>query len=226
MTQLEIAACSLEDALQAEQGGADSIEISVDLAHDGLTPPPDLVAAIGGAVRIPAYVMVRPHARDFVYDADDVAHILDHTRQFARSGVSGIVFGGQTPAGDLDIALIRRVAAVAGDVPVTVHRALDTCANPDAALRALVGVVPRILTAGPAAAAWAGRAALRRWVADYGSHFAFVASGGIVLEQVGELAAYTGVPVCHCGRAARTNGVVDAAKVRALRERLTTLHKP
>ncbi|MCB9452984.1 MAG: hypothetical protein H6672_16230 [Anaerolineaceae bacterium] len=220
MTHLEIAVCSLEDALQAEQGGADSIELSVDLAHDGLTPPLDMVAAVCRAMRIPTYVIVRPHARDFVYTDDDIEHILDHTHQFAALRVGGVVFGGHTAAHALDVMLIRRVAEAAGDVPVTVHRALDMCVDPDAALPALVGVVPRILTSGPARSAWEGREGLRRWVARYGSHFAFVAAGGITLERVRDLAAYTGVHTCHFGGAARTNGVVDADKVRALRERL------
>lgn len=224
-THLEIAVCSLEDALQAEQGGAGSIEISVDLARDGLTPPWEMVAAVRRAVRIPAYVIVRPHARDFIYTDDDIEHILDHTRQFAALGVGGIVFGGHTAGGDLDIALIRRVAEAAGDVPVTVHRSLDTCVDPDAALQVLVGVVPRILTSGPGRSAWEGREGLRRWVVGYGSHFEFVAAGGITLEQARELSAYTGVHTCHFGGAARMNGVVDAGKVRALRERLHKVYK-
>lgn len=225
MTYLEIAVCSLDDALQAEEGGADSIELSVDLAHDGLTPPLEMVAAVRRAVGIPAHVIVRPHARDFVYTDDDISHILDHTRQFAALGVGGIVFGGHTAAHALDVTLMRRVAEAAGDVPVTVHRALDTCADPDAALQALVCVVPRILTSGPARSAWEGREGLRRWVAQYGSHFEFVAAGGIRLEQARDLAAYTGVHTCHFGGAARSNGVVDAGKVRALREQLEKTHE-
>ena len=52
MPRLEIAVTSLDDALQAQQGGADSIEISEDLSVGGLTPTFDLVRQIREAMTI------------------------------------------------------------------------------------------------------------------------------------------------------------------------------
>ena len=57
--RLEVIACSLEDALAAESGGADRLELCSRLDLSGLTPPLEVVTAIVKAVRIPVRVMIR-----------------------------------------------------------------------------------------------------------------------------------------------------------------------
>lgn len=217
MAYLEIAAVTLKDAINAESGGADSIEISRDLAAGGLTPAFELVREIREAVKINIQVIVRPHARDFVYTPGEVAKILADTRTLAQMPIQGVVFGAVEANGQLDIGLIRRVAA-ATPLPVTVHRALDGSSHPDKALRELRGVVPRVLTSGPAATAWEGRDTLWWWVAEFGDHFSFVPSGGLKMEQLAEFVALVGAPEYHLGGAARTNGVVDVTKVAQLKQ--------
>ncbi len=218
MFQLEIAVTSLEDAQHAVEGGAASIEVSRDLPNGGLTPSIELLRSILADVHIPVHVIVRPHARDFCYTDAEISEILRDARAFAQLGVASIVFGAVTADNHLDISLIKRVADAVSPVPVTAHRALDGCADPDAALSALIGVVPRVLTSGPALNAWDGREATRQWVTNYGQHFQFVLSGGIRPEQLLELSATTRAPVYHIGGAARTNDVVDRDKVKHLRE--------
>jgi copper homeostasis protein len=220
MPQLEIAVTSLEDALCAVKGGADSVEVSRDLKNDGLTPPVSLVQSILARVDIPVHVIVRPHARSFHYSDADIREILRDARTFAAMGVASIVFGALREDGHLDIDLIKKVAFTVDPVPVTVHRALDVCADSEAALKALVNLVPRILTSGPAKNAWDGREVTRRWVEEYGQYFQFVLSGGIRLEQLAELAATTHAPVYHIGGAARTEDTVELEKVKRLQEAL------
>ena len=57
--ELEVIACTLEDALAAEEGGATRLEITVDLDQAGLTPPVDLVEKIIRHTKLAARVMVR-----------------------------------------------------------------------------------------------------------------------------------------------------------------------
>lgn len=220
MPQLEVAATSLEDALRAVEGGADSLEVLIDLPNGGLTPPASLVRGVLANVTIPVNVIVRPHARDFRYSDAEFAQILRDAQTFAQMGAASIVFGAVTADNHLDVSMIREVADAIAPTPVTVHRALDGCADPESALDSLVGVVPRILTSGPAPDAWEGRNVTRQWVERYGQHFEFVLSGGILLEQLAELHAITGAHVYHIGGAARTNGMVDVNKVKRLKEAL------
>src|SRR4051794_31115495 len=56
---LEVITCSVEDAREAERGGAGRLEIVRDLHEGGLTPPIQLVREILNAVSIPIRVMIR-----------------------------------------------------------------------------------------------------------------------------------------------------------------------
>ncbi len=220
MVKLEIAVTTLEDAVRAAAGGANSVELSYDLARDGLTPSTDLVKAVKDAIDIDLHVMVRPHDRDFVYVGDEIDLILEQAQTFSEMGVTGIVFGAQKAHGELDVDLIKRVAEVVKNAHVTMHRAIDSCVNPDVGLAKLKGVVHRVLTSGPARTAWAGREGLKEWVSQHSEAFSFVAAGSITLETIREIAIYTGVQECHSSRAARTNGLVDVDKVRQLLHQL------
>lgn len=217
MPKLEIAALTVADAVAAQEGGADSIEISRDLSVGGLTPDFDLVRRVRDAVTIPINVMLRPHAETYVYSESDVAQILDDACSLAHLGVNGVVFGALTPDRCLDLALIARVAGEAIPLPLTVHRALDESIEPEKALAGLVGVIPRVLTAGPAPDAWSGRVALAGWVRDYGDRLRFVVSGGLTLAHIPDMVATVKAHELHFGSAARTGGSVDVAKVRALK---------
>ncbi len=110
MPKLEIAALTVADAVAAQDGGADSIEISRDLSVGGLTPDFDLVRQIRDAVQLRVNVMIRPHADSFVYSESDVEMILDNACSLAHLGVDGVVFGALTPERRLDLALIEQVA--------------------------------------------------------------------------------------------------------------------
>ncbi len=217
MPQLEIAIETLADAVAAQQGGTDSIEISRDLSVGGLTPDFDLVRRIRDAVQIEVNVIVRPHARDFVYTEREFTQILEDTRALAQLGIDGVVFGALRPDRRLDLDLVRQVAQAAAPLPLTVHRALDESVEPEQALAGLIGVAPRILTSGPALTAWAGRLALAQWVRDYGDRLKFVAAGSLTLAMLPEMLKLVRAHGYHFGSAARTGGGVDADKVRGLR---------
>jgi copper homeostasis protein len=217
MLQLEIAITTLEDALHAQAGGADSIEISHDLSVGGLTPAFDVVRHIRDSVSIQVHAIIRPHSRDFVYTPAEIDTILADTIALAQTGIDGIVFGAHRPDCRLDTGLIQQVVSAAAGLPVTLHRALDECLEPEAALEALRGIIPRVLTSGPAATAWNGREGLKRWVERYGKDFHFIAAGSLKIEFIAEYAAFVRADGYHFGSAARSNGAVDSEKVRQIR---------
>jgi copper homeostasis protein len=216
MPKLEIAIETLDHAIAAQDGGADSIEISRDLHLDGLTPDLDLVRQIRDAVQIAVHVIIRPTERDFVYTQREVDTILDHARTLAQTGINGVVFGALTPEHRLDLTLIERVAQAAAPLPLTVHRALDFSLAPEQALERVIGIAPRVLTAGPASTAWEARSTLANWVSRFGNHLEFVVAGSLKLEQLAEMQTVVRAPAYHFGSAARSGSSVDVSKVRAL----------
>src|SRR5258708_28704819 len=147
MEKSEIAVGSVDDAINAEAGGADSVEICRELSAGGLTPELELVRSIRGAVKVRVNVIVRPHARGFVYSETDVAEILTSAEELARAGVNGIVFGAWDIERRLNLELTQRVQSAAGNCPVTVHRALDESLEPERSLEKLAALgIARILT--------------------------------------------------------------------------------
>jgi copper homeostasis protein len=62
MPILEVIACSVADAIEAELGGAGRLEIVRAMNAGGLTPPVSLVREILAAVSIPVRVMLRENA--------------------------------------------------------------------------------------------------------------------------------------------------------------------
>lgn len=224
MTRLEIVVTSVEDAIAALEGGADSLEIVMDYEADGLTPPLWMVREILDKMDndTQAHVILRPHSEGFVYSPHEIDSILHDADMFAGYSVDGLVFGAHTADGAMDFDLTRRVMSAAAGKTLTIHRALDSCQDPHGTLKTLIDAgIPRILTSGAAPNAQQGRETLRQWVTQYGKRAQFVASGAITLESAADLAAYTGVPVIHVGRAVRTHRVVDAMKVSALVQRLS-----
>jgi copper homeostasis protein len=208
---LEIIACSLEDALAAEAGGADRLEVCVGLADGGLTPPPALVEQILHRVRIPMRVMIR---------ATDSYSITEEERQivpFLRLPMEGLVCGFRDTAGQLDFAALDRVLR---DAPrawrLTFHRAFENAAGAPAAKFAALrahGRADRVLIA-------LGDQ-LRRVAALSDDRLRVIAGAGLDAEN---LPAWRAVPGCqefHFGRAARTppepGAPVDERKVRRLR---------
>ena len=221
MTTLEIAVTTLEDAITAERGGADSIEISIELERGGLTPPLALVEQIVDALTIDVHVIVRPHDRDFDYTQDEFRQILADTEKLAALDVAGIVFGAHHPDRRMNTDLLQQVVEAASGKQVTVHRALDSCTDHLEALHKIADMTNRVLTSGPAETAWQGRYVLRKWQEQFGNQIDFIAAGSIRVNMLPELVVSTGVSGIHVGSAAKRSGKVDVALVRELRSWLT-----
>lgn len=216
---LEVIACSVEDAVEAERGGAGRLEIVRDLGRGGLTPDDRLVARIQKAVRIPLRVMIR---EDEGYGAGTAEHHRRLARlasRFARRGVDGIVLGFLDDRG-IDVAAMDAVLASAAPLRATFHHAFDELPAPPAVLRALARwpQIDRVLTAG-GAGDWTMKAARLQRLA--GTRIGILPGGGVDLQAVRVLSR-TSLTEAHVGRAARVppqvDGAVSSEKVAALVE--------
>src|ERR687897_3650985 len=90
---LEVIACTVDDAVAAERGGADRIELVRDLGRGGLTPDIALAAAVVDAVRIPVRVMIREEEPFVVSDAAVARALCDAARAISGLRVEGLVLG-------------------------------------------------------------------------------------------------------------------------------------
>jgi copper homeostasis protein len=218
---LEVIATSVADALAAEAGGADRVELISALERDGLTPPVALVEAVRAAVRIPVRVMLRD--RDgFSIDSAGVAALCDVAERLQALDVDGLVLG-FTHRGVLNTAAIRAICAAAPALRVTFHRAIEHVRNLSASLDMLEHFpqIDTLLHSGGPGDVATRVAALSRLHSASAGRFTILAGGGMSLEMITALLRDTTIRAFHTGRAARVPqtvvGAVDTGRVRALK---------
>src|SRR5438067_12013975 len=90
---LEVAVASVEDALAAQGGGADRLELNAALSLGGLTPSLGTLIEVKAAVALPVLAMIRPRPGGFAYGEADLRVMQRDTDLVLQHGADGIVFG-------------------------------------------------------------------------------------------------------------------------------------
>lgn len=186
---LEIAANSLGSALAAQEGGADRIELCADLGNGGTTPSYGTLAITRDRVRIPLYVLIRPHIGDFCYDAGEIEVMLRDIDMCAKVGCDGVVIGALDSEGDVDETVCRALMAAAGSLGVTFHRAFDVARDQSRTLDTIIELgCERVLTSGGEANALAGADRIAGFVKQAGSRLHMMAGAGLDASNIREVA--------------------------------------
>jgi copper homeostasis protein len=216
---LEVIAETVEDAREAEQGGAGRIELVRDFDRGGLTPPLAVIEAVVKAVGIPVRVMLRESEPFVLADPGEPTRLQAAAREARERGAAGFVTGFLRD-GAPDVAAVQEVLGALLE-PVTFHRAFDDARRPLEALAALAAVprVDRILTSGGAGAWPVRRERLRTLWQAAPPHLTILPGGGLDAGAVRSLAE-DGFREAHVGRAARAGsdprGPVSAIRVAEL----------
>ncbi|MGH9395415.1 MAG: copper homeostasis protein CutC [Terriglobia bacterium] len=216
--ELEVIACTLEDARAACEGGATRLEVTVHLEQGGLTPPLDLVEQIVQQAPIPARVMLRERPDFVLRGRDEITTLKRRAREFAGMKVDGFVVG-YMKDGSLDLEALEEVFLATQSISVTVHHAVEQTTDPLKALRALrafSNVDRALVRAGGMLQERIQR--LPEYERAIGPGKDLILGGDLQLDMLQSLQRNTNVRIFHLGRAVRTpesyTGRVDAAKVR------------
>jgi copper homeostasis protein len=221
---LEVIALDAEDAVAAQAGGADRLELVTDMAADGLTPSRETFAEIRAAVDISLRVMLRL-ADGFA--AGDVAELVRRARELRSAGADEFVLGFLDETGGADIAAVEELVGALDGCRWTFHRAIDRAPDRDA-LRKQLADLPGLdtyLTAGAATGVDDGLPTLLAEAArsaEPGYEQQLLVGGGLRLDHLPRLKA-AGIDAFHIGGASRPAGwsaPVSADAVREWREAL------
>jgi len=198
MALLEVAANSAASAFAAQAGGAGRVELCASMDEGGVTPSHGTIVRARDGLTIPLYVLIRPRAGDFVYEAAELAVTLDDIAHCRSLGCDGVVVGALTPDGEVDRDACARFVAAAGGMGVTFHRAFDLVADQAATLEALIELgFERVLTSGGMPSAVAGAPLLSRLVAQAGARITVMPGGGIEPGNAAALRELTGARELH-----------------------------
>ncbi|MET7846648.1 copper homeostasis protein CutC [Streptomyces avermitilis] len=219
---LEVIALDAEDAVAAQAGGADRLELVADISADGLTPPVETFARIRAAVDIALRVMLRSADGFAAGDADRFAALVRAAGELRAAGADEFVLGFLGEDGGPDLDAVERLVTDLDGCHWTFHRAIDRAADRDA-LRKQLADLPGLdayLTAGSADGVDDGLPTLLTEAArggEPGYTQRLLVGGGLRLDHVPRLRA-AGIDAFHIGGAARPAGWSGPVSAEAVRE--------
>ena len=224
---LEVIVTSVSEALDAEAGGADRLEVVCSLQQGGLTPPLPILREIVKAVRIPVRAMLRPVNSMQLTGLSEASQLAADAQAFADAGVSGFVVG-YVRNGDLDERIFAELLAPVAHVRVTFHRAFEHLQSPESALVAMrqFPQIDRILVRISAPSSpGVSLSQVKKWQAAAGSELRFLVGVGLDLALLEQVKLDSVLAEVHIGRGAREpetpDGLVSQPKVLRLRKLLS-----
>lgn len=205
--QLEICANSVQSALNAEQGGADRVELCDNLWEGGTTPSYATIKLSVKYLKIPVFVLVRPRGGDFTYTDLEFEIMIHDITQCKVLGVEGIVSGVLLPDGNIDVEKTAKLKEAGGDLPFTFHRAFDLAPSPVQALEDVIKTgASRILTSGHQKTAPDGAELISSLIAMAKNRISILAGGGINRDNI-ELLIQKGCEEFHMSARSYSNGL-------------------
>jgi copper homeostasis protein len=195
---LEVPVASVEDALAAQQGGADRLELCAALALGGLTPSLGTLIEVKAAVALPVCVMMRPRPGGFAYGGADFQVMQRDVDLALEHGADAIVFGILTADGRVDGDRCLRLLRQVGDRPAVFHRAFDVTPDPFEALTRLIELgFRRVMTSGQEENAYNGTDLIAEMIRRSAGRIEVLPAGGINRFTIADVIARTGCDQVH-----------------------------
>ena len=180
---IEICANSYQSAINAEQAGANRIELCSELAIGGITPSYGLLKKVMRDLKIPVHVLIRPRSGDFTFSDAEFDIMKENISLCKDLGATGIVSGVLHKDNTINIERTKELIEHSKPMNFTFHRAFDWVLNPTLALKQLEKIgVERILTSGQEASAEKGIHILATW--NTSTKITMMPGGGISSSNI------------------------------------------
>lgn len=214
---IEICCNSVKSASNAQNGGADRIELCRKLEVGGLTPSLEDIEYCVKTLGIRTHVLVRPRGGDFCYNDAELQEIKSTLVACRNLGVAAVVIGFLTPEGHIDTKLTKQMVELASPVEVTFHRAFDEIQqDPLVALEEVISTgCSRILTSGCKPTVTEGADTLQQLCHRAANRITILAGGGVTPQNAKAVAEFTGVTEMHgsCKQTLPDNTIETATEI-------------
>ena len=152
--KVESCVTTLAQAIEAQNRGADRVELCIRLETEGMTPGVQLTKSLCDHLHIPIRVMVRATESGYEADTSALQEMIESINALKQLPLDGFVFGimkGQRIDRDALILLLQH----ADPLPVTFHKAIDVSVDiaDDIEWLKLFPQIDTILTSGGAISA-------------------------------------------------------------------------
>jgi len=218
---IEIIATTLEDARRIEEGGADRIELVSALTEGGLTPSYALIKNVVQSVKIPVNVMIRPHAKSFVYTEAEIKLMMEDILIAKELKANGVVLGVLNRKKEIDIPSLEKLLEACDGIEVTFHRAIDELTDPVSGIALLSAFdrIKNVLTSGGKSYITNNLTTIRN-MSEESKHIRILVGGGLSLANIREVMAGSKASDYHFGTAVRDThaafGEIDVARIQDL----------
>lgn len=133
---LEVVVWDLADARRAAEGGADRLMLVGELRGQGISPTPDLVAAVLDEVDLPVRPLLRLR-EGYRTDGGEAVRLQGLLANYLELGTDGVVLGFLDGYARVDVEVVTALTA-RDDFSWTFDRAVDRCLDADLAWRTLL----------------------------------------------------------------------------------------
>ena len=222
---LEVIVTSVEQATEAQLGGADRLELVDALQNGGLTPAFAIAKEVVRSVSIPVRVILRQNSTMSIGSASEPQSLKASARRFSELPIDGFVLG-YVAEGKVDLISMSAILGSAPGHHATFHRAFEYVSDPVEAIQDLKTIpqIDRILTTAGAGSPHERKARLVQWQRAAAPEIRIIVGAGLDHELVSELKNAPELSEIHVGRAARVpqsvSGKVSRHQVAALKSSL------
>lgn len=206
--KLELIVQHKQDAMQAEELGADRLELVSAIQEGGLTPSFGMMKSVIENVHIPVQVMIRPHSNNFFYKEAEFEVICEDIKALQSLQCNRIVFGALNEDRTINEQMLAKLIELFPNLDITFHRAFDEVIDIDTAYKTLAKYqrhVKRILTSGGKANCEAGKEQLAKLVAlsQQVQGPVVMPGSGLTPDNIAEINQTTKAEQYHFGKAIR-----------------------
>jgi len=187
--RLEICVDSVISAINAQNAGADRVELCDNLPEGGTTPSYGTILSARQNLSIGLNVIIRPRGGDFLYSDMEYDIMRRDIEICGENGVDGIVIGILRRDGSIDVERTQNLVSLARPMSVTFHRAFDMSADPETGLEDIISTgADRLLTSGQKNRASEGIELLAWLVRKAGNRIIIMPGGGLSKSNIASVA--------------------------------------
>ena len=181
---IEICATSIKSIINAQNAGANRIELCEDYLIGGVTPSLDFTLESIMKSKIPINVLIRPRGGDFNFNDEEYEIMIDSILELKKYKINGFVLGFLDENKKIDSYRLNQFREITKGYELIFHRAFDHLINQDESLELLIkNKFDRILCSGSVVDSENGLERLKQLKKISNERISIMPGGGVNLKN-------------------------------------------
>mgnify|MGYP000558587715 FL=1 len=135
---IEICTTNLSSIINAQNAGANRIELCENYLVGGVTPNIEFLEKSIRVSKIPINILIRPRSGNFIFSNEEFDKMFESIQKFKNYNISGFVVGFVDKKNQLDKSLLSEFRSATDNYDLTFHRAFDYLVDQEKSLEQLI----------------------------------------------------------------------------------------